>query len=262
LGEDNGIAGEKMIELRPIYGVWLREIKVYIREKERVISSFISPILWLLVFGTGLGASVSLHGVSYQVFIYPGILVMSLLFTSIFYGVYIIWDRKLDFLKDVLVAPISRTSLFIGKMLGGCTDVMLQVTILLILGILIGIPMTVQIFLYTLLVMLFISFAMVGLGLVLGSNLKTPEAFQLVANFVVWPIFLLSGALFPISNLPSWLSAFTFLNPLTYGVDAARGAILDVHTFPAYIDIAVLIGFSLIMMLLGTISFGRMQQSK
>jgi ABC-2 type transport system permease protein len=250
-----------MIELGPIYGVWLREVKVYIREKERVISSFISPILWLLVFGSGLGANVSLHGMSYQVFIYPGILVMSLLFTSIFYGVYIIWDRKLDFLKDVLVAPISRTSLFIGKMLGGCTDVMIQTTILLFLGILIGIPMTVQIFVYSLLIMLIISFAMVGLGLVLGSNLKTPEAFQLVANFVVWPIFLLSGALFPISNLPSWLSTFTSLNPLTYGVDVARGAILNVQTFPTYIDFAVLIGFSLIMMLIGTKSFGNMQQS-
>jgi len=251
-----------MIELKPIYGIWLREIKVYIREKERVTSSFVSPILWLFIFGSGLGASVSLHGVSYQVFIFPGILVMSLLFTSIFYGVYIIWDRKLDFLKDVLVAPISRTSLFIGKMLGGCTDVMIQTIILLFLGLFVGINITVPIFLYTLLVMLFISFTMVGFGLVLGSNLKTPEAFQLVANFVVWPIFLLSGALFPISNLPSWLSAFTLLNPLSYGVDAARGAILNVQTFPAYVDFAVLIGFSLFMMLIGTISFGRMQQSK
>lgn len=251
-----------MIELEPIYGVWLREVKVYIREKERVISSFVSPILWLLIFGTGLGANVSLHGVSYQIFIYPGILVMSLLFTSIFYGVYIIWDRKLDFLKDVLVAPISRTSLFIGKMLGGCTDVMIQTIILLFLGFLIGISITIQIFLYTLLIMLVISFAMVGLGLVLGSNLKTPEAFQLIANFVVWPLFLLSGALFPISNLPSWLSAFTLLNPLSYGVDAARGAILNVQTFPIYVDFTILIGFSLIMVLLGTISFGRMQQSK
>lgn len=251
-----------MIELKPIYGIWLREIKVYIREKERIISSFVSPILWLFIFGSGLGASVSLHGISYQVFIFPGILVMSLLFTSIFYGVYIIWDRKLDFLKDVLVAPISRTSLFIGKMLGGCTDVMIQTIILLFLGLFIGINITVPIFLYTLLVMLFISFTMVGFGLVLGSNLKTPEAFQLVANFVVWPIFLLSGALFPISNLPSWLSSLTFLNPLTYGVDAARGAILGVPTFPVYVDFAVLIGFSLFMMLIGTISFGRMQQSK
>jgi ABC-2 type transport system permease protein len=251
-----------MIELGSIYGVWLREIKVYVREKERVISSFISPIIWLFVFGTGLGANISLQGVSYQVFIYPGILVMSLLFTSIFYGVYIIWDRKLDFLKDVLVAPISRTSLFIGKMLGGCTDVMIQTTILLFLGLLIGISITIQIFLYSLLVLFVISLAMVGFGLVLGSNLKTPEAFQLVANFVVWPVFLLSGALFPISNLPSWLSTFTLLNPLTYGVDAIRSAILGVQTFPTYVDFAVLIGFALIMILIGTISFGRMQQTK
>jgi ABC-2 type transport system permease protein len=256
-----------MSELEAIYAVWLREVKVYLRERERVISSFISPILWLVAFGSGVGASVSLQGesyrgISYQVFIYPGVLSMALLMTSIFYGVYIIWDRRLDFLKEVLVAPVSRSSVFLGKMLGGCTDVMLQSLILLILGVLIGMPITPLVFLYSLLILFLISVAMVSLGLVMGSNLTNQEAFGLVMNFVVWPLFFFSGALFPVSNLPAWLSTITYLNPLTYGVDALRGAILGIWDFPAYVDFSVLIVFSIIMMFLGTISFGRMQQSK
>ncbi|MCX6777080.1 MAG: ABC transporter permease [Candidatus Micrarchaeota archaeon] len=253
-----------MIDWDAIHAVWLREIKVYLREKERVISSFVSPILWLLVFGSGLGASVSLEGVSYQTFIYPGVLVMSLLFTSIFYGIYIIWDRKLDFLKEVLVAPVSRTSIFIGKMLGGCTDVMMQSLILLILGVFMGIPITPLVFVYSLLILLVTSFAMVSLGLVIGSNLKNQEAFNLVINFLIWPLFFFSGALFPVSNLPSWLSALTYVDPVTYGVDALRGVILGAQSqaFPMYVDFSVLIIFSLVMMWLGTISFGNMQQSK
>ncbi len=256
-----------MSELEAVYAVWLREFKVYLREKERVISSFISPILWLVAFGSGVGASVSLQdpiykGIGYQAFIYPGVLSMSLLMTSIFYGVYIIWDRKLDFLKEVLVAPVSRSSVFLGKMLGGCTDVMLQSIILLILGILIGMPITPLVFLYSLLILFVISVAMVSLGLVMGSNLTNQEAFGLVMNFVVWPLFFFSGALFPVSNLPSWLLIITQINPLTYGVDLLRGAILGVQEFSTLKDFSVLIAFSVIMMWIGTISFGRMQQSK
>ena len=256
-----------MSELEAVYAVWLREFKVYLREKERVISSFISPILWLVAFGSGIGASVSLQdpiykGSGYQAFIYPGVLSMSLLMTSIFYGVYIIWDRKLDFLKEVLVAPVSRSSVFIGKMLGGCTDVMLQSLILLILGVLIGMPITPLAFLYSLLILFLISVAMVSLGLVMGSNLTNQEAFGLVMNFVVWPLFFFSGALFPVSNLPSWLLVITQVNPLTYGVDLLRGAILGVQEFSTLKDFSVLIAFSVVMMWIGVISFGRMQQSK
>ncbi|QLJ52770.1 MAG: ABC-type multidrug transport system, permease component [Candidatus Fermentimicrarchaeum limneticum] len=251
-----------MIDAEAVYAVWLREFKVYLREKERVISSFVSPILWLIVFGSGLGASVSLHGVSYQVFIYPGVLSMALLFTSVFYGIYIIWDRKLDFLKEVLVAPVSRSSIFVGKMLGGCTDAMMQSLILLVLGVLIGIPLTPATFIYSLLILFLTSVAMVSLGLVLGSNLTNQEAFNLVINFVIWPLFFFSGALFDVTTLPPWLSTITYLNPLTYGVDLLRGAILNVQVFPTYLDFSVLIVFSLVMMWLGTVSFGRMQQSK
>ncbi|MDL5501631.1 MAG: ABC transporter permease, partial [Candidatus Methanoperedens sp.] len=168
--------------------VWLREAKIYVREKERLISSVISPLLWIYGFGAGLGSTVEkVSGYPYQIFIYPGIMVMTVLFTSLFYGVYIIWDRKLDFLKEVLVAPISRASVFAGKMLGGATDAMVQVIYLIIIGFFINIPFTPLVIIEAFLMLLLISIAMVSIGLVIGANLQSPEGFSLVINFVMWP---------------------------------------------------------------------------
>lgn len=248
-----------MSEIEGIYAVWLREAKIYIREKERLVSSIISPLLWIFGFGAGLGSTVaSVGGYPYQVFIYPGIMVMTVLFTSLFYGVYIIWDRKLDFLKEVLVAPISRASVFAGKMLGGATDAMVQVIYLIIIGFFISIPFTPLVIIEAFLMLLLISIAMVSIGLVIGANLTSPEGFSLVINFVMWPMFFFSGALFPVSNLAPWLSAVTYINPLTYGVDAMRGIILGINHFPILVDAGVLIIFAEIMMGFGILSFRRM----
>ena len=248
-----------MSELEGIYAVWLREAKIYVREKERLVSAVISPLLWIFVFGAGVGSTVDIvQGYSYQVFIYPGIVVMTVLFTSLFYGIYIIWDRKLDFLKEVLVAPVSRASVFAGKMLGGATDAMVQVIFLLIIGLFINIPLTPLIVIKAFLMLLLISVAMVSIGLVIGSNLQSPEGFSLVINFVMWPMFFFSGALFPVSNLASWLSAATYINPLTYGVDALRGIILGINQFPIYYDVGIMLVFSAIMMGVGILSFRRM----
>ena len=123
-----------MSERSGLYAIWYREFKVFLREKSRIVASIINPILWLLVFGGGLGSSISVKGTNYQAFIYPGILAQAALFSSIFFGVYIVWDRKIDFLKEVLVAPISRTTIFVGKILGGATDALIQSAILLVLG--------------------------------------------------------------------------------------------------------------------------------
>jgi ABC-2 type transport system permease protein len=252
-----------MVELEAIYAVWWREFKVYFRERERIISSIVSPIMWLVLFGTGLGASVAIDGFGYQQFIFPGLVAMAVLFTSIFYGVYIIWDRKLDVLKAVLVAPVARSSIFFGKLLGGCTDAMFQGVILMLVGILLGIAhFTPASFLLSFLILLPMSMAVVSIGLIIGSNLKTPEAFQLVITFVMWPMFMLSGALFPIGNLPSWLAVLTYLNPLTYGVDALRGSILGVQVFPLWLDVAAMLAFSALAIAVGIVSFGRMQQAK
>jgi ABC-2 type transport system permease protein len=183
---------------------------------------------------------------------------MTVLFASLFYGVYIIWDRKLDFLKEVLVAPVSRASVFAGKVLGGATDAMIQVVFLLIIGLFISVPLTPIVIINAFLMLLLISIAMVSIGLVIGANLKSPEGFTLVINFVMWPMFFFSGALFPVSNLSGWLSVVTFINPLTYGVDAVRGIILGPHQFPIFLDVAVMLLFSLIAMGIGVLSFRRM----
>ena len=248
-----------MSNIEGIYAIWLREFKVYLREKERVVSSLVSPILWIVAFGTGLGSVVTLEGVNYQKYIYPGVLVMTVLFSSMFYGVYVIWDRKLDFLKEVLVAPVSRASIFAGKVLGGCTDVMIQVIVLLIIGSFIVMPLQALVLLKVILLLFLISVAMVSLGLSIGANMTSPEGFMLVVNFAIWPLFFFSGALFPLDNLPAWLSIVTKINPLSYGVDAVRGAVIGVQHFSLSTDIAVLAVFSVIAMAAGTWSFKRMQ---
>lgn len=250
-----------MSEIEGIYAIWLREAKIYMREKERVISSIVSPLLWIFAFGAGMGSTVETvpgFKYSYQIFIYPGVIVMTVLFASLFYGVYIIWDRKLDFLKEVLVAPVSRASVFAGKVLGGATDAMIQVVFLLIIGLFIGAPLTPVIIIKAFLMLLLISIAMVSIGLVIGANLKSPEGFTLVINFVMWPMFFFSGALFPVRNLSGLLYAVTFINPLTYGVDAVRGIILGTYQFPIFLDVAVMLLFSLIAMSIGVLSFRRM----
>ena len=252
-------------ELHGIYAVWKRELLVYIREKERVIGSFVSPLLWLFVFGSGIGggtyAGASGSG-GYQAFIFPGILTMSVLFVSMFYGLYIIWDRKLDFLKEVLVAPVSRSSIFLGKVSGGMTDSLIQGVIILVIGAFLIVPISPLQFVGTLLVLALLTFFTTSLGLIMGANLHSQEGFALVMNFVMWPMFFFSGALFPVSQLPSYFEPISLANPVTYAVDALRTIILGQSLFPFYLDIAILSVFSFLAAVLGVISFGHLQQAK
>ena len=255
-----------MSESSGIFALWYREFKVFTREKSRVISSIINPILWLLIIGGGLGASVDIKGINYQTFIYPGVLAQTILFSSIFFGVYIVWDRKIDFLKEVLVAPISRTSIFIGKILGGATDALIQICILLLigfafttLGIIPGLNLNVVTFLLSLIVLLVMTTGLVSIGLIIGSQMESPEGFQLIVSFLVFPLFFLSGALFPINNLPSWMAPFTFLDPLTYAVDALRGIILGASHFSVAYDFGIISIFSIALIVVGTQAFKRMK---
>lgn len=244
--------------LRVIYAIWLREIIVWRREKSRVIGSIITPVLWLVAFGGGL-SQVSLEGVDYQTFIYPGILAMSVLFTSVFFGTYIVWDRKIDFLKEVLVAPASRTAMFFGKVVGGSTDAMLQVTVLLMVGALLGIPLGLPQVLLAYLVLLLLTFALVSIGLGIGSQMTSLEGFSMIISFVIWPLFFFSGALYPVKDLPGWLSVAVMLDPLTYGVDALRAVLLGSSTFPLLLDMGVLVAFAVITIAVGGWLFARMK---
>jgi ABC-2 type transport system permease protein len=248
-----------LTELEGLYALWYREFKVFLREKSRIISSLFTPLLWIVVFGGGLGSSVSLGGTNYQVFIFPGILTMTILFSSIFFGLYIVWDKKIDFFKEVLVAPLSRLTIFAGKTLGGCTDALIQGSLMLAFGVILGISYSVQMVALVMIFMLVLASAVVSIGLIIGSFMESPEGFNLIVSFLVFPLFFLSGALFPIDNLPSWLRAFTTLNPVTYAVDGMRGVILGMSTFPVMMDLGILLGFAVAMLGIGSIAFSRMK---
>jgi ABC-2 type transport system permease protein len=246
-------------ELTGLLAIWYREFKVFTRERSRVISSVLNPLLFLIIFGAGLGSSVNIEGISYQRFIYPGIISMALLFTSIYYGVYIVWDKMIDFLKEVLVAPLSRTTIFLGKVLGGVTDAMIQGTLLIGIGFFLNINFNLWGLPLAFLIMTITAAGFVGVGLLVGSLMERPEGFQLIGSFLLFPLFLLSGALFPIDDLPSWLAPFTYADPLTYCVDALRVVLLDAGQFPLYFDLTVLTLFAIGTTILGTLSFRRMK---
>ncbi|WP_337863908.1 ABC transporter permease [Nitrososphaera sp.] len=252
-----------MIErLEKIYAIWLREFKVFLREKSRLVASTFTPILWLFVIGSGIGSAASVSpapGVDYQQFIFPGIVSMSIIFTSVFYGSYIIWDRKFDFLKSVMVAPVSRGTVFVGKTLGGMTNSLVQAMILLAIGATLGIPFTAVSVLQAVSVILLLSFGLTSLGLALGSYMYSLEGFQMIVSFVVFPLFFLSGALFPLDNLPSWLYALTAADPATYGVNAMRSSLLGIGSANPALDFAILAAYTGALGLFGIYSFKRMK---
>lgn len=249
-----------MGELRGLYAIWYREIKVFLREQSRLIGALVQPLMWLIIFGTGLGSIVEIGGANYTTFIYPGILAMTVLFGSLFFGMYIILDKRVDILKEVLVAPLNRTTIFFGKVLGGSTDGLIQIIVLMILGsIFFGIHFTAYSAVMTMIIIVLLMVSVISLGLTIGSLMSSPEGFGLVTSFLIFPLFLLSGALFPVNKLPEWLFGFVAVNPVSYAVDALRTVILGSGTFGLPIDFAVLIGFALAMVLIGTQAFKRMK---
>jgi ABC-2 type transport system permease protein len=248
-----------MGELEGFYALWYRELKVFTREKSRVVSSLFTPLLWITVFGGGLGSAVSLGGVNYQVFIFPGILTMTILFSSVFFGLYIVWDKKIDFFKEVLVAPLSRTTIFAGKMVGGSVDSLLQGGAMLMLGFVFGIKYSVLSLALSFTFMFVLASALVSVGLIIGGNMESVEGFQLITSFLIFPMFFFSGALFPINNLPSYLMLITVLDPVTYAVDGLRGLMLGSSQLPIALNFAILVAFAAVMIGIGTWTFKRLK---
>jgi ABC-2 type transport system permease protein len=251
-----------MSELTGLYALWYREFKVFTREKSRVVSSLVQPLMWLVIFGTGLGSAIEGVGgiANYQQFIFPGILAMTVLFGSLFFGLYIIMDRRVDFLKEVLVAPLSRTTIFFGKVLGGSTDGIIEIVMLIILGALFfNIHFTILSAIVTIFLIFLLMVPIISLGLTIGSLMSSPEGFGLISSFVIFPLFFLSGALFPVKSLPAWLYAFVVLNPVSYAVDALRTVILGVSGFGLALDLSVMVAFAVAMVIIGTQAFKRMK---
>lgn len=236
-----------------IYTLWLREMKWFLRGKTRIIQSVVQPFLWLAIIGIGMSSAFKLPGgQSYLQFMAPGIIGMTLIFSSIMSGVSVLWDKQFGFLKEILVAPVARTHIMLGKALGGVTTSLLQGLLLLIAAALVGVwPPTILALAQVMVFMVFISLAFVSLGLAFASKMTDPVAFPLVANFLVMPLFFLSGALFPLATAPDWMKAIAYVNPLRYGVDGLRGAIIGLSDLPLWVDFSVLLVFSTAMILIG-----------
>lgn len=253
-----------MTELRGFYTLAQREVKRYLRDRIRILSSFVTPLLWLGIFGAGVHLQISIPGLTYQQYIFPGIIGQTLLFTSMFMGISVLWDREFGFMKEILVAPVSRITVFLGKMIGDSTDAVIQGIIVFVLGLLLGIKLSVVMFLEILPLMLIITFGLVSIGLTIASFLGSLEGFGTVQSFINFPLFFLSGALFPISGpgVPVWLHIVSELNPLTYGVDALRAIVLGSAWHPIQplgYDILIVGCFDAAMIIIGTFAFRRMK---
>ena len=216
--------------LKVIYTIWLREFITFMREKFRIIAMIGQPLLYLLVLGKGITAGMSLNGaanVDYISFMYPGIIGMSILFTSMFSAISIIWDKEFGFLKEVLVAPVPRWGVALGKSLGGATIAMFQSVILICMAPIAHISLSVMVVIEMLVLSFLISFAITSFFVAVASKMESMQSFQVIMNFVVMPIYFLSGAMFPMSSAPAWMKTLMALNPLTYGVDAFRNVIFS-----------------------------------
>jgi ABC-2 type transport system permease protein len=245
--------------MRGLSAIWQREMLTFIREKPRIISAAINPIFWLLTFGAGLGSTVSIEGINYQQFIFAGIIVQTILFSSIFYGAYLVWDRRIDLLKAILVTPLSRSSIFFGKVLSGVTFALIQSSIILAFGLFIGVNYTFVSLILVIIVIVITTAGLTALGLTIGSFMTSPEGFQLITTFVIFPLFFLSGALFPLDNLPVYLGTLTSINPVTYIVDVLRGLLIGLQHYGTIDDLLVLIGFTLVTNIIGIKAFERMR---
>ena len=247
--------------MKTIYILWLRELLRYKRSRVQIIASLGQPALYLFALGFGLGPVFSKAGNgSYLQFIAPGIIAMTILFSSVFAGIGLLWDRQFGFLKETLVAPVPRLEIMIGKTLGSVTIAIIQGLLVLVVCLIAGFrPASWAVIPVALFFMAMVALVFGALGTAIGSTLQDMQGFQLVMNFLVLPLFFLSGALFPLNNLPKILDAITRINPLTYGVDGLRAAFLGSSHFSAVTDAIALAAVASVLLCLGSYSFSKIQ---
>lgn len=244
-----------------VYILWLRQLKRYLRSRSRIIGSLGQPILFLFALGFGFGPIFQKAGEgNYLQFIAPGIISMTILFASVFSGIEIIWDRQFGFLKETLVAPVSRFKIMLGRTLGGATVATLQGLIVFLVCLVAGFrPQSFQHFLLAVVIMFLIAILFTALGTAIASVLDDIHGFQLIINFMIMPLFFLSGALFPLGQLPNTLRVITYLNPLTYGVDGLRAALLGISHFSLFHDLGVLFLITSLLLAIGSYLFSKIQ---
>jgi ABC-2 type transport system permease protein len=257
---------------RAVFIIWYRDVLRFSRDRSRLVISLAQPLLYLLIFGTGLSSSLrgatgsfGSGAVNYQQFIYPGVIGMSVLFTSMFGAMSIVWDREFGFLKEVLVAPINRSAVAIGKTLGGATQSLVQGALLLVLAPVVGVKLDALAVAELIPIIFVLAFALSALGVAIGARMRTLQGFQVVTNFLMMPIFFLAGALFPLNGLPAWMTVLTRADPATYGIDSLRRTVLSAGGLPpavldrlglsvfgralsVWVDVALVLGFGLLML--------------
>jgi ABC-2 type transport system permease protein len=247
--------------MKTIYILWLRQLKRYFRSRSRIVGSLGQPLLLLLALGFGFGPIYQrAGGGNYIQFLAPGIISMGILFTAVFSGIEIIWDRQFGFLKETLVAPVSRLKIMIGRTLGGATVAVTQGIIVFIIALAIGfrptdfhyLPLS---FVFMALIALFFT----GLGTAIASLLEDMQGFQLIMNFLLMPLFFLSGALFPLEGLPETLVLVAKIDPLSYGVDGLRGVLVNGARFGLSVDFMVLGAITIVILAIGSYLFSKIQ---
>jgi ABC-2 type transport system permease protein len=246
--------------MNAIYILWLRQLKRYFRSKSRIVGSLGQPLLFLLALSFGFGPIFQkAGGGNYLEFLAPGVIAMGILFTALFSGIEIIWDKQFGFLKETLVAPVTRLRIMIGRTLGGATIALIQGIIVLIIAYFIGFRFSsINLFL-AFIFMFLVAIIFTALGTAIASLLEDMQGFQLIMNFLVMPIFFFSGALFPLNDLPRSISLVSGANPLTYGVDGLRGALTGVSQFGLGTDLSVLILTSAVLLVLGGYLFSKIE---
>ncbi len=247
--------------MQTIYILWLRQIKRYLRSKSRIVGSLGQPILFLFALGFGFGPIYAkANGGNYIMFLAPGVIAMSILFTAIFSGIEIIWDRQFGFLKETLVAPVSRITIMIGRTLGGATVAMIQGLIVFAICFVAGFrPESLAMVPVAFVFMFLIALLFTALGTAIASVLTDFQGFQLIMNFLVMPLFFLSGALFPLENAPKILSIIAAVDPLSYGVDGLRGSLTGIVHFGLFQDFLILSVITALCMWVGSWLFSRIQ---
>ncbi len=244
-----------------IYILWLRELKRYTRSRTQIIASLAQPMLYLLVLGFGLGRVFRMSGNgNYLQFMAPGVIAMTVLFTSMFSGIGLLWDRQFGFLKETLVAPVPRIHIMMGRTLGSATTALIQGMLVAVVCVIAGfrpvslaqVPLGIGFLALTAIV-----FAAAGTAI--GSSLRDMQGFQMVMNFLVMPLFFLSGALYPLDNLPAALVILTHIDPMTYGVDGMRTVLSNRTHFGASVDALVLVGTGVALMMVGAWRFSKIE---
>ena len=221
-------------ELRAMRIVWRRDLIRFVNDRVRMMATLVQPLLFLFVLGTGLQqlSSASTHGVNLKTFIYPGILCISVMFTAMFSAASIVWDREFGFLREMLVAPIRRSSIVIGKCFGGATVACTQGVIMILLAPLVGVPYSLQLIVGIFALQLLLAFTITAFGVMIAVRIKQMQAFFGVMQMIVMPMFFISGALFPVANLPAWLTFLNRIDPLTYAVDPMKKLVFSTIKIP------------------------------